>query len=210
MFWMYPTPKSRQVSFASYDASQPRNFCQPGENWGAFTAQECDRIIALSKTCPSRRPTVDGKVKPHMRQVSAWQVDYSEETKWLWERLSNNIIYANNSWWNYEIYGILDSLQLLCYNADGKDGFYKDRYVKHIDFNQMTHNRKITFSIQLSDPKDYEGGELKLYVRREAEKLPNSRGTMLLFPSFVLHEVTPMYNGQRWALVSWASGPQFR
>jgi len=210
MFWMYPTPKSHQVTYVSYDASKRSHFCKPGENWGAFTAQECDWIISLSKYFQCRQPTVDKKPQLHRRQVTTWQIDYSQECKWLWERLSNNLIYANNKWWNFDIYGILESLQLLCYDASNGDGNNKDRYVKHIDYNQTTQNRKITFSVQLSNPQDYEGGDLKVYARKEAENLPNSRGTMIMFPSFMLHEVTPITRGKRWALVCWASGPQFR
>lgn len=210
MFWMYPTPKFHQVTYASYDASKASHFCKPGENWGAFTAQECDSIIALSKVFESRRPTVDGIYQPKRRQVTAWKIDYSEEISWLWQRLSNNINYTNNQWWNFDIYGILESLHLLCYDASHGDGKNKDRYVKHIDYNQTTQNRKITFSIQLSDPEDYEGGNLRLYAGKEPEILPDSRGTMIMFPSFILHEVVPIVRGKRWALVCWASGPHFR
>lgn len=210
MFWMYPTPKYHQVTYVSYDASQASHFCKPGENWGAFTAAECDSIIALSTLFESRKPTVDGKFQPDKRQVTAWKIDYSQEINWLWERLSNNINYANRQWWNFNIYGILESLHLLCYDANNGDGKYKDGYIRHIDYNQHTHNRKITFSIQLSDPQDYEGGNLKLYASKKPEPLPRSRGTMVMFPSYILHEVAPMVRGKRWALVCWASGPHFR
>ncbi len=124
--------------------------------------------------------------------------------------MTNNIKYANYKWWNYDIYGILEPLQILCYEASHNQENIQDHYSKHIDNQEFYSNRKISFSVQLSQAQDYEGSELKLYGDREAEKLPKDRGTMILFPSFILHEVTPITQGKRWALVGWVSGPQFR
>ena len=45
MVWIYPQQKYRQIKYAYYDASQKEHFCQPGENWGAFTAQECAHLL---------------------------------------------------------------------------------------------------------------------------------------------------------------------
>ncbi|NEQ35296.1 MAG: 2OG-Fe(II) oxygenase [Okeania sp. SIO3I5] len=210
MVWISPQQKYRQIKYACYDASQKEHFCQPGENWGALTAQECKKVISLSKQIKPSKPTVDGEMKPEFRQVSAWGVSYSESTRWLWERLINSVQYANNKWWNYEIYGIADHLQLLCYEASENQASIQDHYNKHIDNGEIHYYRKISISVQLSDPQNYEGSELKLYTQRETDKLPKARGTMVLFPSFILHEVTPIIKGKRWALVCWVCGPQFR
>ena len=50
---------------------------------------------------------------PSYRQVSAWSVYQTQETNWVWQRLINNVVYANNYWWNYEIVGILEPLFLV-------------------------------------------------------------------------------------------------
>ena len=210
MVWIYPEQKHHHIKYACYDASQKQHFCKPGENWGAFTAKDCERVISLSKQIQPAKSTVDGKSKPEYRQVKVWGIHYSESTKWLWERLTKSVKYANYKWWNYDIYGILDPLQILCYDASNNQQNIRDHYSKHLDNGDLYYHRKISVSIQLSEPQDYEGSELKLYTSREAEKLPKSRGTMVLFPSFVLHEVTPITKGKRWALVCWVSGPQFR
>lgn len=210
MMWIYPQQKYRQIKYACYDASQPDHFCKPGENWGAFTAEECDWIISLSEQTPPNQGTVDGTIKPEFRQVNVWGISYSESNRWLWERLINNVKYTNYQWWNYDIYGIIENLQILCYDATNGQQNIKDHYIKHIDNGEYRYYRKISFSVQLSDPEDYEGSELKLYTQREAEKLPKARGTMVMFPSFILHEVTPIIKGRRWALVCWVGGPEFR
>jgi len=39
---------------------------------------------------------------------------------------------------------------------------------------------------------------------------PKTRGTATLFPSYLLHRVTPVTQGERFSLTIWAHGPQFR
>ncbi|NEP44712.1 MAG: hypothetical protein F6K35_38060, partial [Okeania sp. SIO2H7] len=55
MYWLYPNKKQADTIFVAYDAKDPNNFCPPGQNWGAFTAEECDRILELSKSEKSVR-----------------------------------------------------------------------------------------------------------------------------------------------------------
>ncbi len=64
--------------------------------------------------------------------------------------------------------------------------------------------------MELSEPNTYQGGELNLYVSENPIRLPRTRGSMNMFPSFILHEVTSITEGKRWALVGWVSGPQLR
>ena len=210
MFWVQLQAKYHQSIVACYDPACPEHRGKEGENWGTFTPEECDRIIHLSTKVPQGHVTVTGKVQPDYRQVTMWRVPYNEETHWIWDKLTKNVILANNQWWNFDISGIIEPLQLLCYDAGNGDGSYQDHYSKHIDVGSIAPNRKITFSVQLSDPKDYDGAELHIYRYRDPEALPTGKGTMILFPSYMLHEVTPITRGKRWALVCWMSGPQFR
>jgi PKHD-type hydroxylase len=69
----------------------------------------------------------------------------------------------------------------------------------------------LSISVQLSDPSEYEGGDLQfsLYGDRTviAEK---EQGTMVIFPSYMRHRVTPVTRGTRRSLVTWITGPPFR
>lgn len=71
--------------------------------------------------------------------------------------------------------------------------------------------RKLTAVVMLSDPNTYEGGDLELDVpaRPDPEKL-RKRGTVIVFPSFVFHRVTPVTKGVRHTLVGWKEGPLWR
>lgn len=70
--------------------------------------------------------------------------------------------------------------------------------------------RKLSAVIQLSDPNEYEGGDLQLYVGSEPTNIKKQKGLVVVFPSFVLHRVTPVTGGTRRSLVAWLSGPKFR
>jgi len=79
----------------------------------------------------------------------------------------------------------------------------------HTDFAGTRPFRKLSVSIQLSDPEDYEGGDLELLYGTEPQKLDRSRGALIVFPSFMLHRVTPVTRGARWSLVAWLLGKRW-
>ena len=57
---------------------------------------------------------------------------------------------------------------------------------------------------------EYEGGDLRLYGGDDYDTAPKKQGTIIGFPSYVLHEVTPVTSGVRYSLVGWAQGPKFK
>ena len=67
----------------------------------------------------------------------------------------------------------------------------------------------MTISIQLSEPHDYLGGRLELFDAARSV-VPDVRGSVAVFPSFVYHRVTPIRRGERRALVAWMGGPSLR
>jgi hypothetical protein len=75
--------------------------------------------------------------------------------------------------------------------------------------------RKISLTLTLSDPKEYEGGDLQFKLRNtEKDKITfiketREKGTLVFFPSFVWHRVTPVTSGTRYSLVLWSAGKPF-
>jgi PKHD-type hydroxylase len=68
--------------------------------------------------------------------------------------------------------------------------------------------RKISMTLLLSDPKDFEGGELELI---DDKKRPNlKRGYAIFFASFIRHRVKPIIKGNRKSLVMWFGGPPLK
>lgn len=94
-------------------------------------------------------------------------------------------------------------------------GSTNDKYDWHIDTfwaNPTAYDRKISIVIQLSESDEYEGGDFQFAP--EHPQMPadliRARGSVIVFPSFLSHRVTPVTSGVRRSLVSWAQGPKFR
>lgn len=70
--------------------------------------------------------------------------------------------------------------------------------------------RKITRSLQLSEPDAYDGCELEVRAAHLIDVAPRRRGTLVAFRANALHRVTPITRGTRKSLVAWAAGPEYR
>ena len=75
--------------------------------------------------------------------------------------------------------------------------------------NSIYSARKLSITVQLSDPADYEGGDLEFFPQPRQPAV-RDRGAMIIFPSFIAHRVTPISHGTRRSLVAWVSGTTFR
>jgi PKHD-type hydroxylase len=197
------------------------------ENWAyaheAFTPEECDKIIEIgttAKNCtPLSRALTGGLTSDNLknsdtkddlkkirRSYTSWIHSNAPENRWIFEKLTNLIKGVNDNLFKFDLVEI-QSLQFTCY-----DGEERGAYVKHID--QMLDSagfpRKLSLSIQLSNEKDYKGGDLLLHEAAKPTKTFRNRGTAIFFPSYILHEVTPVTKGLRYSLVIWVTGPRFK
>lgn len=94
------------------------------------------------------------------------------------------------------------------------NGALKDRYVQ--DPNYWGKVRKISMTINLTDGKNYKGGNLKFDYGPHAKNRyktctdARTKGSVIVFPSFVQHCVTPITQGTRYSLVVWTLGKPFK
>tara|TARA_B100000282_G_C31593451_1_gene426744 strand:+ start:72 stop:626 length:555 start_codon:yes stop_codon:yes gene_type:complete len=127
-----------------------------------------------------------------------------EEFNWINSLMYGYAMFANSQNFNYDL-SLYDkeAPQLSHY----KLGQY---YGKHMDFNGssefVAYTRKLSMSIQLSDEKSYDGGDLILYYDEQKYPTPKSKGTIIVFDSRITHEVTPVIRGERYSLVKWIHG----
>lgn len=76
--------------------------------------------------------------------------------------------------------------------------------------------RKLSVTISLSDPADYTGGNLKFDLGPHREKRYHTckeirpQGSIIVFPSHLYHQVTPVTRGTRYSLVAWNLGKPFK
>jgi PKHD-type hydroxylase len=103
----------------------------------------------------------------------------------------HEIVFAN---YDYDIKEAED-LQFAIYNIG-------DFYGRHKDADE-TNKRILSVSVQLSDPLNYQGGELIFDSIKPIEK---AQGTVIVFPSNLYHKVTPITKGIRYSLVQWFKG----
>lgn len=170
---------------------------------GYFSAAECERIIALSEKMRPLEGGImeDSRAAPEVRQSSVFFVDRNDDTQWLFAKLDVATTEINQVF-GFEIVGIRE-VQLACYRA----GHFYDW---HMDIGKGPLSmRKLSLSLQLSDPGSYEGGELEIQ-HGESRTAPKALGTVIVFPSYLSHRVTPVTRGNRWSLVAWVHGPPFR
>jgi len=128
-----------------------------------------------------------------------------KNTNWLYKKLGLLVKQANDTCWGFDIVGFGENLQFGEYNSD-----VKGHYDWHLDLGKEQNWRKISMSIQLTDPNDYEGGDLQFYTQRDIITCPRKKGTIIFFPSYLLHKVTPVTKGVRNSLVAWVTGPPLR
>lgn len=172
-----------------------------------FSNEEIEKIKKMGENIIEEDGTVgkNSDVKESYRNSKIKWLYKNQENEWLYEKITNYVKIANRNIWNYDIVGFGEPLQLGTYVEENKG-----HYDWHMDCDSTNSFRKISISVQLSDPSEYEGGQLQLYTKKTIADLPKEKGTIILFSSFLLHQVTPITKGKRMSLVTWVTGPQFR
>jgi len=185
-------------------------FCIPFR--GLFTDQEIDKIVEIGSRLelePSTTSTVDttsGVAKPantftEYRTSKSKLIPVSEENSWLFGKIAEAVSKVNKEIFNFDI-SIIECLQFSVY----KTGEY---YKSHVDIGEVPpySTRKLSFVVQLTDETEYAGGDLNLLVSEIPYNFSRRKGDIIFFPSYLLHEVTPVTNGERRTLVGWVLGP---
>lgn len=139
----------------------------------------------------------------------------NEETFWIFDRFNETIDKINKEYFQFDLYGY-ESIQYTTY-----DGSEKGHYDWHMDSfidGQIPRDmggsdtRKLTVVMLLNDRNNFTGGEFQLNMGKEinAETINFERGMLIVFPSFLIHRVTPVLSGIRKSMVIWVEGPKFR
>ena len=121
-------------------------------------------------------------------------------------QLQNLIKEANDTLWDFDITMMREEAQYTEYYEGG------GHYGWHMDTGSgILSQRKISITVQLSDPEEYEGGDLELWFGGdEPIQAPKGKGIGVIFPSYMMHRVTPVTKGTRKSLVLWVGGSHYR
>jgi PKHD-type hydroxylase len=176
----------------------------------AFSREEIDRIVAYGDSLmPERLQLMGADRKPQAADRlrithTAW-IEPNADTKWLFDRMQGVAQSLNDQTYQYDLRGFSENFQYTVYH--GSEGGHYDW---HVDHGPLAVPRKLSMTVQLTDPSEYQGCELQFCAGGDIEIAPRERGTVVAFPSYVLHRVTPVISGTRRSLVVWTTGPKFR
>ena len=147
------------------------------------------------------------KFDPSIRSSNVKWLIKKPEFKPLFETIAERVLQANNEFWKFDLHSMHEDIQYTEYHA--KD---KGHYDWHMDLGPgHACYRKLSITINLSDPNDYEGGTLEFNVGNKTKTYaPKTKGAIIIFPSFLLHKVNPVTKGVRKSLVTWVGGKPFK
>jgi len=132
----------------------------------------------------------------------AW-LEGSEKTEPIYQKIANMVRVANDNHFHWAL-NYVETLQYGEYKDGGHYNYHTDSPINAKD----NINRKLSFSILLNDPSEYEGGELEIPTPN-AGKMTIEKNCALFFPSYMPHRVCPVTSGVRKSLVGWVHGPNF-
>ena len=162
-----------------------------------LTAAECDRILELWEADHGHGPAYDEDEDFRSKRTSI--VDLPDD---LCAKVRDAVEEANARFWGYE--GEYHQAHEIYRYEPG------DFFDWHMDLGdgELAY-RKLTTLVQLSRSGDYEGGRLEIFGNEEHEA-GTRRGTLLVYPSYVMHRVTEVTAGVRFSLGGEFVGPSFR
>lgn len=176
---------------------------------GAFTDQELNwlqeqAIRAEQQAQVGGNPQGDDLAKVRRSKVS-W-LNKTQDTAWVFEKLADVVSSLNAQFFRFDLTGFGEAIQLTNYDQS-EHGMYG----WHQDYGgRITPSRKLSIVLQLTDPSQYEGGNLQILTTGEPTTVQKKRGIITAFPSYTLHQVTPVTQGSRQSLVAWITGPAFK
>jgi len=178
-----------------------------------LTPEQCDEVIRIGQTVPNDQAKVGtGTLKNEkkdrydtkMRVTTIGWIPFAQGAP-MYSLVERWMLNTNVNHFGFEGVQITEQAQ---YTEYPKGGFYEWHVDTDLVMTQMPPVRKISMTLLLSDPKDFEGGELELI---DDKKRPNlKRGHALFFASFIRHRVKPVTKGNRKSLVMWFGGPPLK
>lgn len=178
-----------------------------------FSKERCNNILNLALQIPAQgaRLGTESIVDNRTRRSAIRFIQKTDSTfDFLFKEMWILGLRANDDFFNFHL-AKLDFLQVAEYSEEDRG-----EYMAHHDVFWMNgdpkYHRKITCVVQLSDPADYDGGNLEIYNTQHSIDIDNrrSQGTVIFFPSFYTHAVTPVTRGKRYSLTAWFDGPKWR
>lgn len=166
-----------------------------------LSVNECELLITFLNS-----NFLEGKTESAPDDVRVVDISTTSIPLPFLDRIAKTVANINKQYYNFNLVGFqpYDPVLMFKYSAENKS-----HYNWHNDFvYDETSTRKLSFSIQLSDPSTYDGGSLKFIPDGNGDYA--NRGSIIVFPSYIAHQITPVTRGTRYCIVGWVHGPAFK
>jgi PKHD-type hydroxylase len=171
-----------------------------------FSKEHLNRLSKDIESIPFVDATTFTEPNPTIRKSKVKWIPQNETFEWLYDLIKELAVEAN-SIWKFDIHTIIENIQYTEYDAADNG-----HYTWHQDIGPgNASKRKISVTIQLSDATEYEGGDLQIWRGGNSiQTAPRGAGVSVLFPSYMMHRVSPMKRGIRKSLVLWIGGSHYK
>ena len=191
----------------------------------ALSHKLCDEIIKHALSKKDNMGLTGGYNKKNLKKQDIEDLKETRDSniiwlndKWIYKELHPFINTANEkAGWNFQ-WDNSESIQFTKYKVNQ----YYDWHIDSDSPNENNKIRKLSMTCQLTDSSEYKGGELEFDFRNYAPNMRDefkhrvqckeilSKGSIIVFPSFVWHRVKPVREGTRYSLVMWNTGDKFK
>ena len=192
-------------------------------NWKSYTVltpkliltkQQCKELINLGQAELKLKGTItdNNKVEQTFRESTISWVPFNKAQN-IYKIIKGWMQQANTNFFGFDNMQTNEAGQ---YTEYSKGGFYKWHMDIPKHMSAMPPVRKISMSLLLNDPKEFEGGELEIYSGELSTPTDHhdifklEQGQAIFFASFLLHRVKPIISGNRKTLVMWFGGTPLR
>ena len=180
-----------------------------------LTPKQCNELITIGRTEPKINATIGTtnnttKLDERYRKsVISW-IPFAKAVP-IYQVIRQWMEVTNNNYFGFDTVQLSEQGQ---YSEYYKNGFYDWHMDSNVEMNNMPTVRKISMTLLLNDPKNFEGGDLEIFCgetfNSEKNKFKLKQGYAVFFASFLLHRVVPVIKGNRKSLVMWFGGSPLR
>lgn len=168
-----------------------------------FSPAELDRLEGAAAN--ALEPAGIRGTEAEVRRSKVTWLNFESANVWAYQRIADIVAGINAEHYRFELTGIGEPIQLARYEAD-EHGHYD----WHQDYGVAEVSRKLSMTVQLSEPHAYDGGDLVIKTASTNTEPGRERGLVVVFPAYQLHRITAVTRGVRHSLVAWISGPPFK
>ena len=178
-----------------------------------FTPDQCRQIIESGRRQPPQKAQVGmgnntqkGGVDTKKRVTTISWIPF-EEMSQMYQSLNVFIQKANLNHFGFDDVRVTEQVQFTEYPTGG---FYDWHMDCDLVMTKEPPVRKISMTVLLNHPSEFEGGELEVGGAGQTTAKPMQQGHGLAFASFINHRIKPVTRGMRQSLVCWFGGTPFK